>query len=796
MGHASLTTAANGGRTAVHSAGLRRCWVWLWLLVWPAAAGGEPIRAASDHYYPPYEFLDEAGRPTGFNVELFRGICEVAGLQPEIRLDTWRVSLQRLENGEADVMIGMYYSPERSRQFSFSAPFISVSHAIFVRRGSSIKGMADLKGRTVIVQQGDIMHDLLLGQRLSLDIVPVNDPIDALRLLAGGQHDCALLAELPARHLIREHGLSGLRTAGPAIHRTDYCCAGRKGSEALLARLDEGLRVLRATGRYDQIHDRWLGAYARQNTAARAVRWLLWMLAPAVLLLAVIFAWAHAIRRRIAAATASLRVELTQRQAVELALQRREEDLRITLDSIGDAVIATDAEGRVTRMNPAAQRLTGWPLTAAEGRPLEEIFRIVNAQTRAPMSSPASQALKDGRIVRLGNNTTLIHRNGTESQVADSAAPIQDASGDIVGAVLVFRDITAQYRLANELRESERQFQELFNNSISGLAIHEIVLDQQGRPVDYVFIKCNRAFETHTGLKLKDTLGKRATQVYPGIEKTHLIATYGKVALTGEPVSFEIFFEPAQRHFQVTACQVGPRRFAAIFSDISAQKQHETALRENARRLEELLEEKEVLLRELHHRVKNNLAVILSLINLQQNAPGRASGADVLKELSGRIRAMAILHEMLYKSADLDNINLKDYLQNLAASLQESFAGGAGARLRVQAEDMNASMDIAVPCGLIVNELVTNAFKHAFPKQDPRPAGAPPPEITVRAERHDGECLLTVADNGRGFPDGMDWQTASSLGLRLVRMLAQQQLQGAVETDNSAGAAFRIRFKI
>ncbi len=779
----------------------RRTLLWFALLVWPMLGAGQPpelerIRAASDHDYPPYEFLDQDGQPTGFNVELFREICAVAGLQPEIRLDTWKVSLQRLENGEADVMIGMYYSPERSRKFCFSTPFISVSHAIFVRRGSPVGCMEDLQGRAVIVQQGDIMHDVLLGQRLSVDIVPVNDPVDALRLLAGGRHDCALLGMLPALYLIREYGIPGLTTAGPAIYRTDYCIAGRKGSEILMARLDEGLRILHANGRYRQLHDRWFGAYTSRSAAAMAVRWLLWILVPLGLALLAILAWTRTLRRRIQEATASLRVELTQRQAAEMALQHREEHLRITLDSIGDAVIATDAEGLVARMNPAAQRLTGWPLAEAEGRPLDAVFQIIHAQTRQPLPSPATKALKDGQIVRLGNNTTLIHRNGEEYQISDSAAPIQDAGGEVVGAVLVFRDITAQYRLANELRESERQFQELFNNSISGLAIHEIVLDQQGRPVDYVFIKCNRAFETHTGLKLKDTLGKRATQVYPGIEKTHLIATYGKVALTGEPVSFEIFFEPAQRHFQVTACQVGPRRFAAIFSDISAQKQHETALRENARRLEELLEEKEVLLRELHHRVKNNLAVILSLINLQQNAPGRASGADLLKELSGRIRAMAILHEMLYKSADLNNINLKDYLQNLAASLQESFAGGAGARLRVQAEDMNASMDIAVPCGLIVNELVTNAFKHAFPKQDPRPAGAPPPEITVRAERHDGECLLTVADNGRGFPDGMDWQTASSLGLRLVRMLAQQQLQGAVETDNSAGAAFRIRFKI
>ncbi len=760
------------------------------------ADAAENIRAASDHNYPPYEFLDDQGQPTGFNVDLFREVCEVMDIRPSIRLDTWTAALRRLEDGEADVMIGMYYSAERSRKFIFSAPFISVAHAIFTRRDSPIKGLEDLKGREVIVQQGDIMHDFLLGQSLSLNIIAVNDPIDALRLLADGRHDCALLAKLPALYLINKHGLDGLRPAGPAIHQTDYCFAGRKGGESLLARLDEGLLLLRASGRYQQIHDRWFGGYTRRGAIGEAARYLLIFLAPIGLLLLAILAWAHTLRRRIAAATAGLRVELTQRQAAEQALHHREEHLRITLESIGDAVIATNAAGQVARMNLVAQRLTGWTLAEAEGRPLGEIIKIVNAQTRAAMPDPVAKVLKDGKIVGLANHTTLIGRHGAEYQIADSAAPIQDANGDIFGVVLVFRDITAQYRLERELRDSERQLRELFTNSLSAIAIHEIVLDAQGRPADYIFLKANPAFETHTGLKLKDVLGKRVTQIHPGIEKTHLIATYGKVALTGEPAAFEIFFEPSQRHYQVSACQVGQNRFAAFFWDITAPKKQELALRENARILKELLAEKEVLLREVHHRVKNNLAVIVGLINLQQHAPGRLPDAALLPELGRRIRAIAILHEMLYQSENLSKIKLQEYFQSLAASLRESFAIRDGVQILVDAGEITVSLDTAVPCGLIVNELVTNAFKHAFPAGAARPPGAPPPVIKVQAAQANGECLLTVADNGCGLPAGMDWSASPTLGLRLVSMLAQKQLQGAIEVDRAAGTVFRIRFKL
>jgi len=134
-------------------------------------------------------------------------------------------------------------------------------------------------------------------------------------------------------------------------------------------------------------------------------------------------------------------------------LFEREEDLTITLHSIGDALIATDAEGRVTRMNPVAEHLTGWSLAEADGKPLENIFHIINAQTRKPIQNPIAKVLTEGQVVGLANHTSLIARDGTVRQIADSAAPIRNTDGHICGVVLVFHDITAEYLIKEALQK-------------------------------------------------------------------------------------------------------------------------------------------------------------------------------------------------------------------------------------------------------------------------------------------------------------------------------------------------------
>jgi PAS domain S-box-containing protein len=155
---------------------------------------------------------------------------------------------------------------------------------------------------------------------------------------------------------------------------------------------------------------------------------------------------------------------LSQREA---ALKKSEQNLSITLHSIGDAVIATDPSGRVTEMNPTAERLSGWTLADARGQPLAEVFRIVNADTRETVQDPVQLVMAHGRVVGLANHTVLLARDGREYQIADSAAPILNAAGIIVGVVLVFSDITEQYRSEKALRDSESRFRTMFEHNDS-----------------------------------------------------------------------------------------------------------------------------------------------------------------------------------------------------------------------------------------------------------------------------------------------------------------------------------------
>ena len=163
---------------------------------------------------------------------------------------------------------------------------------------------------------------------------------------------------------------------------------------------------------------------------------------------------------------------LDARDRDEAALRDSEENLAITLQSIGDAVIATDARGRVTRMNPTAERLTGCPLAEAVGRPLAEVFHIINSQTRMPAPDPVQQVLASGTVVALANHTALLARDGGEYQIFDSAAPIRNRAGQLVGVVLVFADVTEQYRVRQALQASEERLRTLIEWSPEPVRVH------------------------------------------------------------------------------------------------------------------------------------------------------------------------------------------------------------------------------------------------------------------------------------------------------------------------------------
>lgn len=203
------------------------------------------------------------------------------------------------------------------------------------------------------------------------------------------------------------------------------------------------------------------------------------------------------------------------------------------------------------------------------------------------------------------------------------------------------------------------------------------------------------------------------------------------------------------------------------------------------------LGERESLLKEIHHRVKNNLQVIASLLYLQSDKTDDVSVKKLLEEGQGRVRSMALIHQKLYENEDLKHIPFEDYLSELVGEIKKTFGAAAdGIDLQIEAKDIQFDVDTAVPLGLIINELSTNAFKYAFAE---RLGGA---VLSIKLEQNDGEYHMTVADNGSGISDEVLNATQStSLGLRLTRMLSDQ-LEGDYQFDNSEGTRFDLKFAV
>jgi two-component sensor histidine kinase len=198
-------------------------------------------------------------------------------------------------------------------------------------------------------------------------------------------------------------------------------------------------------------------------------------------------------------------------------------------------------------------------------------------------------------------------------------------------------------------------------------------------------------------------------------------------------------------------------------------------------------EENEVLLKEVHHRVKNNLQVVSSLLRLQSSHFDDARIVEAFAESQDRIRSMSLVHEKLYQSADLAQIDFGDYVRDLAVQLLETYCASAdGVSLAVEVEDIALDIDQAISCGLILNELLSNAIKHAFP-------GERTGDVRVEMRARAGQISLLVSDNGVGLPDDLDVEQSDSLGLELVHALTQQ-LDGTLNVENRDGCTVSILF--
>lgn len=467
---------------------------------------------------------------------------------------------------------------------------------------------------------------------------------------------------------------------------------------------------------------------------------------------------------------------LTLLQEKEVKLHETMEELnylKSVVQNTQDAIIGIGLDGTLISWNPGAEKIYGYTASEAVGNSVSMLIPPYNTNEISLILA----WIKSGE--RVDHYETLRRRkDGTLVDISLSISPVLDSDGEVVSVSTIARDITHHKRMELKIQESEEKFREVFNNANDAIFLNPLKgAGRSGKFIEVNDVACQCLGYTREELLemgLEDVTSEEDSPISEFIkvitsEKTARFESI-QLAKDGSQIPVEI-----NSHLFVHR---GERMILSIARDITRRKENEAMLRKS-------LEEKELLLKEIHHRVKNNLNVISSLLNLQSKYIKDKAALEVFRESQRRARSMALIHKMLYQSVDLKCINFGEYIQTLTRELFQTYATGDNIKLNMRVGDILLDINTAVPLGLIVNELVSNSLKHAFPDNMEG-------EITIEFNKNN-QYYFSVADTGIGFPEDIDYHNANSLGMRLVNSLVDQ-INGTMVLNQEKGTCFKIKF--
>jgi PAS domain S-box-containing protein len=502
--------------------------------------------------------------------------------------------------------------------------------------------------------------------------------------------------------------------------------------------------------------------------------------------------------------------DITERRRAEEEHGR----LAAIIEGSDEAIIGKTLDGIIFSWNAGAERIYGYPAQEIIGR---SVSLLVPPDQTDDTRSVLDKIRNGEPVIRY--ETLRRKKDGGQIQVTLIVSPIKDAQDRCIGVSTISHDITGRKKTEDTLKKTVSLLDE-----VSAMAhVGGWELDVTTKEILWT----KETYRIHDIAEAEKLDLSRVMLFYNLPERSILETALQRCMENGESFDIELPFTSNRgRHLWTRvwgrAVKAGDVvvTLTGTFQDITGRKAAEEALRafggdldrrvaerttgiadENANLMSEIkirldaerqltrsVGEKEVLLREVHHRVKNNLQIIVSLLNLQSRYIKDEITLSAFRESQNRVRAMALVHEKLYQSADLKNIDFGNYIRFLGKNLFQFFGmTGKGVTLSMDIPDIFLTIDTAIPLGLMINELISNSLKYAFP-------GERTGDISIMIHRQDHTLTFLYKDTGIGIPEGFDWRNAQSLGLRLVITLVDQ-LDGTIELDRQAGTAFTIVVK-
>jgi len=478
------------------------------------------------------------------------------------------------------------------------------------------------------------------------------------------------------------------------------------------------------------------------------------------------------------------------RKASEVDAWARE--LAALLNQTNDAIFVWELESkRITFWGQGAQTLYGYSRREALGRPSQELLAtqfpesLAACLTAIRLSSYWQGELvytaRDGRQIATESRMSLLQGDDDKFRVIEVARDIGERKR--------LEQIQAQLGRERELRQQTQTLESIIQNSPACIALL--------RGPDFTYESVNPAYQAL--IPIEPMVGRTVAQVWPDAAPLVIpllnVVREAQTVYHATEVCIPIRSAPEQpvegRYFDLSYIPLpgssGDVRVLVAVVEVTRYKRAEERLRDVNRALESALAQKTALLKEVHHRVKNNLAVVSSLLSMKAYSVGAATEVrEALEESQRRVLSIALIHEQLYGSENLDRINFVEYTQQLVEQLHSSFVSEPGRiAIRLDIIPIEMGVDRAMPCALILNELVSNGFKHAFP-------GNRRGEVLVSLrESSPGQLEFVVEDNGIGSPPGLAERNTKSLGLTIVRILSRQ-LEGLFEQQSVTGGGTRF----
>ncbi|MBP7738622.1 MAG: PAS domain S-box protein [Spirochaetes bacterium] len=480
--------------------------------------------------------------------------------------------------------------------------------------------------------------------------------------------------------------------------------------------------------------------------------------------------------------------DITEQRNTLESLRRSETMFRLLAEKMNDIVWTTDLDLRTTYISPSIEKILGFtPEERMAQNPGEQLIPASLAHAAGLLKKELEREKESG--VDPDRNIFLemeyYHKNGFTVWLESNLSWQRDAGGTIVGIHGVSRDISVRKKAETELQQKAELIEGIVSN-MPGVVYQFYATDKGEMGLDYVAGSVMEVF----GLDGNPTdFFERFTACVADSDREGFLESINRAVASVAPWNFTGSFEkPGGERIDFQGLSLPIRHgdrivFSGVMLDVTERKKSEEALAS-------ALEAKESLLRELQHRVKNSLSIIASLVGFESDRIDNLAMKEILEHIRNRIISVSQVYDMLYETQEIKELRLDQYLRQLAEYLMKTFNAGRArpVELRMDHEDIRISTKRAIPAGLILNELLTNAMKHAFPGEQ---QGA----IAMTLVRRGDNVILTVADDGAGLPAGFNLNESKGLGLVLVRTLATQ-LGATVEYAGGEGARFCISFPV